>query len=199
MRTPNNPDGDLKLFLSRIDGMQFKINKPQEGIPSPKNDKTPPYTVDGEEEFDLPEVKLEFVDGGYKCSECDKIFPTKGGYVYHSYTHSGARPYKCRRCSAEYRSSGNLKYHEKTVHKIVNCGGRRYHERDGHLDRQTYMAAKGLLKTENEDGQTVEGEENSDTVQLDTIPECTICKKTFRTVGYMRQHQRRAHRMRFQF
>lgn len=98
-----------------------------------QNDKTPPYTVDGEEEYDLPEVKLEFVDGGYKCPECDKIFPTKGGYVYHSYTHSGARPYKCRRCSAEYRSSGNLKYHEKTVHKIYNCGGRRARRRRRHL------------------------------------------------------------------
>ncbi|XP_059609456.1 zinc finger protein 729-like [Phlebotomus argentipes] len=99
-----------------------------------QNDKTPPYPLEGEEEFDLPEVKLEFIDGGYKCHECGKSFPTKGGYVYHSYTHSGARPYKCRRCSAQYRSSGNLKYHEKTVHKIHHTyGSRRARRRRRHM------------------------------------------------------------------
>ncbi|XP_055684465.1 zinc finger protein 208-like isoform X2 [Lutzomyia longipalpis] len=98
-----------------------------------QNDKTPPYPLEGEDEFDLPDVPLEFVDGGYKCRVCDKSFPTKGGYVYHSYTHSGARPYKCRRCPAQYRSRGNLKYHEKSVHKIHSYGNRKARRRRRHF------------------------------------------------------------------
>lgn len=55
----------------------------------------------------------------WKCSVCQKIFPTKGRLKVHMNVHSDFRPYTCEHCGTSFKSLDTLKTHRTYIHEGV--------------------------------------------------------------------------------
>ena len=56
----------------------------------------------------------------FKCSHCNKGFPSKRSLIRHVQTvHEGRKDFKCDQCEMAYGQSGDLKRHKIRAHQNV--------------------------------------------------------------------------------
>lgn len=51
----------------------------------------------------------------FRCSECDRTFPTKRHFVTHSKYHAGERPFICTECGESFAQKDHLVNVSKTI------------------------------------------------------------------------------------
>ena len=75
---------------------------------------------------DLQQQKLKEVEeltikvnGGWKCRQCRKTFPDKGGIRRHAEIHVSGLSYPCDHCSKIFRNRASLYGHRRKYKKKV--------------------------------------------------------------------------------
>lgn len=81
------------------------------------------YLFPGKREWHLPRTVgiVDFLDGGYPCGNCGKIYKHRGNMRRHMVYECGKQAqFQCVFCCRKFHQQSNLKRHCETQHKIPN-------------------------------------------------------------------------------